>query len=160
MKHKLNCYDPILAEMMCVAGQCFRLDMIKDEAQKIHDAWRKKFASVLKKGKTRSDGSLEIPEHLLSEEDKELINTHAKIIKQSDGFKLYIMHTYLVNYYRQVTAERYEDLKPEQQHINDRIAYDKLINKNTRQCANDSDIRQAATDDISKHAYLKSLKVM
>jgi len=152
-----NKYDCILVEEMTKDKKFFPMEMIKDEAKQIHDAWSSKFKRILKKGFKHCDESIEIPIHLLNFEEKELINRYTQSKKTADGFEVYYIQPALVKYHNQVTSEAYEHLTAEQQHINDRLAYYKLLDTNTvKNCANDNNIKNG-TSNIAKNEYLQAM---
>lgn len=149
-----NKYDYILVEEMTKDKKYFPMEMIKDEAKKIHDAWCCKFRRILKKGFKQYDESVEIPIHVLNFDEKMLINNYTQARKNTDGFKFYYIQPALVKYHDQVTSEAYEQLTAEQQHINDRLAYYKLLDRDKeKNCANDNNINTVT----EKNEYLKTM---
>ena len=152
-----NKYDYILVEEMTKDKKYFPIEMIKNEAEKIHDKWRGKFKRILKKGFKLYDESIEIPTHSLSVDEKELIENYTQIKKTTDGFEVYYLQPAFVKYHNQVTNEAYEQLTAEQQHINDRLAYYKLLDTDTvKNCANDNNIKNCSSN-IAKNEYLQAM---
>jgi len=151
-----NKYDYLLVNMMAEQGKFFPLAMIKKEGVKIHNTWRKKFNNILKKGFKLLDEGIEIPTHLLNEEEKEILERYTHSKKKNDGFEVYSLQSTIVKYHKQVINESYDELTPEQQHINDRLAYYN-ISESQNCCANDKKFINTVTDDIEKNEYLKTM---
>lgn len=153
-----NKYDVLLLEEMSKEDKYFPIDTIKTEAALIHDEWRQKFKRILNKGFKQLDGSVEIPIHVLNFDEKELIDRYTQSKKTSDGFEVYYMQSALVKYHKQVIADDYDQLTAEQQHINDRLAYYKLIKLEAgKSCANDSLINKI-TNGIARNEYLDTVQ--